>query len=602
MREYSRPASSAVADHENAVLSVFAHAQSTPGLVVFSRPEASGWVDVTAEDFAALVTGVAKGLIVAGVGEGDRVALLSSTRFEWTLLDYAIWACGGVSVPIYDSSSPDQIRWILEDSGATVAIVETPEHARHVDTGAPDTPSRVFTVDEDAVGTLITEGRDIEDSEVFRRVVALTANDLASLVYTSGTTGRPKGCVLSHRNLLAEVRALTSAPVGAVARPGHRALTFLPLAHVLARAVSMAMFEAGVTQAHWSDFSSITHEFERFRPHTILGVPRVFEKVREGAARSAAARGGFARRMFAFAERTAVRYSRSEDEGGPSALLRLQRAVADRLVYRKLRGALGGDCWWAISGGGALSEELGHFFRGLGVPVYEGYGLTESTAAHTVNGPGEQKIGTVGPPLAGNAVRIADDGEIELRGPVVFEGYWRNRKATEAAFDDGWFRTGDLGELDDDGYLTVTGRKKDLIVTAGGKNISPGPLEDRMRGHELVSHAVVIGDGRPFVGALLALDPVAFGKWKQAHDKPESATPDDLADDPDLRAELQSVIDDANTTVSHAESVKKFAVLGRDLTEEDGDLTVTGKVKRNVVTAHFAALIDGIYTGDKAQA
>ncbi|MFD4367814.1 AMP-dependent synthetase/ligase [Rhodococcus sp. NPDC058521] len=596
MREYTSPETFTVEDHENAVLTVFSQADDHPDRILYSRPEEDGWVDVNAKDFAALVIGVAKGFIASGVEAGDRIALLSATRFEWSLFDYAIWAAGAASVPIYDSSSKDQIRWIIEDSGAVAAVVETPENAKNFDgDGLPYTLKRTLTIDEDAVGTLIKEGLAVDDSEVFKRIVALTASDLASLVYTSGTTGRPKGCVLTHRNFLSEVRALLAAPIGDVARPGSRALTFLPLAHVLARAVSLAMFEAGATQAHWSDFGTVTGQFERFAPNTILGVPRVFEKVRDGAAKQAAQGGALKKKIFEFAESTAVAYSEAQDHGGPSAVLKVKHAVADKLVYSKLRAALGGDCWWAISGGGALVPSLAHFFRGMGVPVYEGYGLTESTAAHTVNVPGEQKIGTVGKPLGGNSVRVAEDGELELRGPVVFDGYWRNEKATAESLHEGWFRTGDLGDIDDKGYVTITGRKKDLLVTAGGKNISPGPLEDRIRSHSIVSQAVVVGDGRPFVGVLLTLDDGEFDKWKSAHGKSSDATPADLQDDEELRAELQRAVDDANSQVSHTESIKKFVLLGRDLTEADGELTATLKVKRGVVTEHFADEIESLY-------
>lgn len=579
MSEYTSPDTFTVADRENAVLTVFTQADTHPDRVMFSRPERDGWVDVDAKDFAALVMGVAKGLIANGVQPGDRVALLSATRFEWSLLDYAIWAAGAASVPIYDSSSPDQIRWIVEDSGAVVAIVETPDHAKSVEgDGTPYTLTRTLTIDEDAVGTLIKDGRSIDDADVFKRTVALGAADLASLVYTSGTTGRPKGCMLTHRNFLSEVRGLLAAPIGEVARPGNRLLTFLPLAHVLARAVSLAAFEAGATQAHWSDFGTVTEQFERFAPNTILGVPRVFEKVRDGAAAKAAAGGAVNKRIFDFAEATAIAFSEARDGDGPSLILKAKHAVADKLVYSKLRAALGGDCWWAISGGGALTPTLGHFFRGVGVPVYEGYGLTESTAAHCVNVPGEQKIGTVGKPLGGNSVRVREDGELELRGGVIFDGYWRNEKATAESFEDGWFRTGDLGDLDDEGYVTITGRTKDLLVTAGGKNISPGPLEDRIRSHPIVSQAVVVGDGRPFVAALLTVDESERSRNGEQ-----------------LRAELQAAVDDANSTVSHTESIKKFVVLDRDLTEADGDLTATLKVKRKVVTERFADEIESMY-------
>lgn len=594
MREYGTDARFTVAGDESIVHTVFEHARRSPERVLFSRPVGQAWEDVTATQFADLVTGVAKGLVAAGVQPGDRVALLSPTRFEWTLFDFAIWAAGAVSVPIYDSSSPEQIAWIVEDSGAVLAIVERDHHAAgFVDAGPALT--RVLQIEDRAVEKLIAEGAGIEDDVVRQRVAGVSADDLASLVYTSGTTGRPKGCILTHRNFLSEVRGILAASIGDVARPGNRMLTFLPLAHVLARAVSLAMFEAGGVQAHWSNFATVAAQFERFRPNVILGVPRVFEKVRDSAAHAAAKGGPIPRAVFAFAETTAVEYSESLDAGGPSLLLKARHAVADRLVFRKLLSAMGNECWWAISGGGALMPRLGHFFRGAGIPIFEGYGLTESTAAHCVNVPGAQKIGTVGQPLSGNAVRIAADGEIELAGGVVFGGYWRNEQATDEIFDDGWMRTGDLGELDDDGYLTLTGRKKDLLVTAGGKNVSPGPLEDRLRSNVLISQAVVVGDGRPFIGALLTLDPEPFENWKSANGKSASATVADLADDADLRTALQAVVDDANSIVSHAEAIKRFVILPRDLTEEAGELTATLKIKRAVVSERFADRIDAIY-------
>ncbi|TQF65829.1 long-chain fatty acid--CoA ligase [Rhodococcus spelaei] len=591
MREYTTNAAFTIAADDAIVRSVYRHARATPDLVLFSRPDGDGWSDVTATDFAELVTGVAKGLIRRGVQQGDRVVLLSATRFEWTLFDFAIWAAGAVSVPIYDSSSPEQIRWIVEDSGAVLAIVESDRHTGAFASLGVD----ALSIEVDAVEALLAAGRDLGDDVVRDRVAQIRADDLASLVYTSGTTGRPKGCRLTHRNFVSEVRGILTASIGTVAKPGNRMLTFLPLAHVLARAVSLAMFEAGGTQAHWSNFGTIVGQFERFKPHTILGVPRVFEKVRDSAAQSAAQGGAVSKAVFDFAEKTAVRYSEALDEGKPSPLLRLQHWVADRLVYSKLRTALGGECWWAISGGGALMPRLGHFFRGVGVPIYEGYGLTESTAAHCVNVPGAQRIGSVGQPMGGNSIRIAEDGEIELSGGVMFGGYWHNEQATAEAFDGAWFRTGDLGALDEDGFLTITGRKKDLLITAGGKNVSPGPLEDRMRSHPLVSQAVVVGDGRPFIGALLTVDPEMLAHWSVENGKGDGATISALRDDPELRAALQVVVDDANTTVSHAEGVKRFAILGRDLTEDDGELTATLKIKRNVVAERFADEIEALY-------
>ncbi|ORM01357.1 AMP-dependent synthetase/ligase [Prescottella equi] len=594
MREYGARSRFTIGADESIVHTVFEHARRSPQRVLFSRPIADEWVDVTAAEFADLVTGVAKGLVASGVAPGDRVVLLSATRFEWTLFDFAIWAAGAVSVPIYDSSSPEQVQWIVEDSGAVLAIVERAQHAAGFADAGPGL-TRVLQIEDRAVEKLIAEGAGLADDVVRQRIAGVSADDLASLVYTSGTTGRPKGCILTHRNFLSEVRGILVASIGEVARPGNRMLTFLPLAHVLARAVSLAMFEAGGIQAHWSNFGTVAEQFERFRPNVILGVPRVFEKVRDSAAHTASKGGPIVRAAFAFAESTAIEYSESLDAGGPSFLLKARHALADRLVFRKLRAAMGDECWWAISGGGALMPRLGHFFRGAGIPIFEGYGLTESTAAHCVNVPGEQKIGTVGRPMSGNSVRIAADGEIELAGGVVFGGYWRNEEATADVFDDGWMRTGDLGELDDDGYLILTGRKKDLLVTAGGKNVSPGPLEDRLRSNALISQAVVVGDGRPFIGALLTLDPEPFENWKASNGKPVSASVADLADDPDLRGALQAVVDDANASVSHAEAIKRFAVLPHDLTEESGELTATLKIKRNVVSERFADQIASIY-------
>ncbi|MFD3704469.1 AMP-dependent synthetase/ligase [Nocardia sp. NPDC058658] len=599
MREFTAPATFTIAEDETIVASVYSQAEQFPQRVLFSRPAGDRWLDVTAEEFARLVSAVAKGLIANGIQPGDRVVLLSATRFEWTLFDFAIWAAGAVTVPVYDSSSAEQVRWILEDSGAALAIVETPRH-KDLLAGAPDTLRRTVVIDDRAEATLISDGADLPAGRLRERLDGLRADDLASLVYTSGTTGRPKGCMLTHRNFLSEVRGILTASVGAVAHPGQRILTFLPLAHVLARSVSLAAFESGTTQAHWSDFKTITEQFTRFRPHAILGVPRVFEKVRDGAAKKARDGGKIKAAVFRFAEQTAVRWSETFDHTGgfarqPSMLLRAQYALCDRLVYSPLRDALGGDCEYVISGGGALTPQLGHFFRGVGVPVYEGYGLTESTAAHCVNMPDAVKIGSVGHPLGGNAVRIADDGEIELAGGIVFAGYWRNEEATAAALHDGWLRTGDLGAIDADGFLSITGRKKDLLVTAGGKNVSPGPMEDRIRSHALISQAVVIGDGRSFITALITIDPDAFTAWKTTADRPAEATIADLRTDPALLAEVQQAIDDANSTVSHAESIKKFAVLDRDLTEESGELTATMKVKRHVVAERFADDIDKLY-------
>ena len=608
MREYSTEAQYAVGEKETVVTAMQELVAKRPKLVMFTRPKNFEWVNVTAQEFHDEAFAVAKGLIANGVQKGDRVALLSETRYEWNLINIAIWMAGATIVPIYGSSSAGQIRWIIEDSGAVFAITEGRQHTERMknliidDSGhaplseSPTQLRRVLEINAAAVDTLMYEGRDIDDAEVQDRIDASTSADLASVIYTSGTTGRPKGCMLDHSNWLSEVRAILTNDIGVIARPGNRILTFLPLAHVLANAVSLASIVGGATQSHWADTTTVTLEFQRSRPHLILGVPRVFEKVRDSAQAGAKEKGAFGMALFERAEAAAIEYSKALDTpAGPSTAQKLRLKMYDKLLFAKIKAAMGEAVQYTISGGSALSSDLGHFFRGLGVTVYEGYGLTESTAAITVNTPTDQVIGTVGRPVGGCSVKIADDGEILLKGPVVFKGYWQNDEATEKTFDGEWFKTGDLGELDDTGHLRVTGRKKDLIVTAGGKNVSPGPMEDRMRSHPLVSQAVVIGDGRPFISVLVTLDEEAVGKWKAEHNVPEQTTVRELAANAVLRAEIQDAVNAANELVSHAEAIKKFHILPRDLSEEEGEMTPTMKVKRNIVVDKFAREVEDMY-------
>lgn len=608
MREYTTEAKYVIGEDETIITSLQELVQKRPKLVLFTRPKNFEWVNVTAQEFYDEAKGVAKGLIANGVQPGDRVALLSETRYEWNLINTAIWMAGAAVVPIYGSSSSGQIRWIIENSGAVFAFTESREHTDRMKpllvekgTENPEGESqlrRVLEINASATDTISYEGRDIDGDEVERRIKDTKADDLATVIYTSGTTGRPKGCVLLHSNWLAEARAILTNEIGLIARPGNRILTFLPLAHVLAHAVSLASMIAGATQSHWADTKTVTLEFQRSRPHLILGVPRVFEKVRDSAYASAKEKGAFGLAMFERAEATAIEYSKALDTpAGPSRVLKLRRQLYDRLLFSKIRAAMGDAVQYTISGGSALSSDLGHFFRGLGVPVYEGYGLTESTAAITVNNPGEQIIGTVGRPVGGCSAAIADDGEVLLRGPVVFDRYWKNEEATKEAFIDGeWFKTGDLGELTEEGHLKITGRKKDLIVTAGGKNVAPGPMEDRMRAHPLVSQAVVIGDGRPFVSVLVTLDEEALEKWKIEHSVPEHTSIRELAaSSAVLRAEIQDAVNSANELVSHAEAIKKFHILDKDFTEESGELTPTMKVKRNVVMDNYSRDIEALY-------
>ena len=608
MREYSTEAQYAVGEKETVVTAMQELVAKRPKLVMFTRPKNFEWVNVTAQEFHDEAFAVAKGLIANGVQKGDRVALLSETRYEWNLINIAIWMAGATIVPIYGSSSAGQIRWIIEDSGAVFAITEGRQHTERMknliidDSGhaplseSPTQLRRVLEINAAAVDTLMYEGRDIDDAEVQDRIDASTSADLASVIYTSGTTGRPKGCMLDHSNWLSEVRAILTNDIGVIARPGNRILTFLPLAHVLANAVSLASIVGGATQSHWADTTTVTLEFQRSRPHLILGVPRVFEKVRDSAQAGAKEKGAFGMALFERAEAAAIEYSKALDTpAGPSTAQKLRLKMYDKLLFAKIKAAMGEAVQYTISGGSALSSDLGHFFRGLGVTVYEGYGLTESTAAITVNTPTDQVIGTVGRPVGGCSVKIADDGEILLKGPVVFKGYWQNDEATEKTFDGEWFKTGDLGELDETGHLRITGRKKDLIVTAGGKNVSPGPMEDRMRSHPLVSQAVVIGDGRPFISVLITLDEEAVGKWKAEHNVPEQTTVRELAANAVLRAEIQDAVNAANELVSHAEAIKKFHILPRDLSEEEGEMTPTMKVKRNIVVDKFAREVEDMY-------
>lgn len=590
---------------------MLATARARPHGVMFTRPANYEWINVTAKEFAEEVFAVAKGLVASGIEQGDRIALLSATRYEWSLLDFAIWAAGAISVPIYPSSSLSQVQWIIEDSGSVLAITETREHSELVqhlklhEDGTPqlkDSPSqlrRILEINSSAIDTLKFEGREISDDVIRQRIKDTKTDDIASLVYTSGTTGRPKGCMITHRNWLAEVRGLLTNPIGAIAVPGSHVLTFLPLAHVLARAVSLAVAISGASQNHWSDFSTISIEFARSRPNLILGVPRVFEKVRNAASAKAHSSSAIKGAIFDQSEKVAIEYSKALDTPeGPDRFLKARHKLFDKLVYSTVRQAMGGEVRYCISGGSAISADLLHWFRGIGVTIYEGYGLTEVAAAAGVDFV-DQTIGTVGPPLGGTTYRINEEGEILIKGDIVFKGYWNNPEATAESLQDGWYNTGDLGEINDEGKLIITGRKKDLIVTAGGKNVSPGPMEDLLRSHPLISQAMVVGDGKPFVGLLLTLDDDALGRWKAEHNIPASRPMKEVATDPTLRAEIQDAINQVNATVSHAEGIKKFYILEQDLTEESNELTPTMKVKRYVVAKRYASAIDQIYSGKK---
>jgi long-chain acyl-CoA synthetase len=603
VREFTVPATVTVTDEENLTDAVWANAERFASSVSFRRRLEGGWVDVTAADFAKQITSVAKGLIASGIERGDRVALLSKTRYEWTLLDYAIWAVGGSTVPIYETSSPEQVEWILSDSGAKAVIVETLAHRQTVQelVDRLDGPRLVWQIEPAtssggpaaAVDELTEVGAGISDNAVRQRATEVSADDQATLIYTSGTTGRPKGCEITHHNLLAVTRSALAEYPGLM-QPSNSMLLFIPLAHVLARIVQCCCVYGRITLGHTPDVKNLVAALAEFRPTFVLAVPRVFEKVYNTAKQKAHADGKG--RIFDIADATATEWSRAQDTGGAGLALRAKHALFDQLVYSKLRAVLGGRCVAAVSGGAPLGERLGHFFRGIGVPVLEGYGLTETSAPATVNTEKHFKIGTVGRPLPGVTIKINDDDEVLIKGPGVLRRYWHNEQATEETIVDGWFHTGDLGELDTDGFLRITGRKKEIIVTAAGKNVSPTALEDRIRAHRLISQCMVVGDKQPFIAALITLDTDALPAWCADHGKPAGISAADLIDDESLRAEVQDAVDDANKTVSRAETIRKFRILPVDFTEAGGQLTPSLKIKRAVVAKEFAAEIDSLYS------
>ena len=597
MREYSAPAMVEIPGSANLTEIVFQRADSEPDAVMLRRKDPSGgWRDVTARKFRDEVTLVAKGLVASGIEPGDRVALMSRTRYEWTVLDYAILTAGAITVPIYETSSAEQVEWIAGNSGVKAAFAETADHEAIFEQvrGQLTSLESVWRISAPVLEELTRAGSEVTDEEIDKRRTASGAADVATIIYTSGTTGKPKGCELTHANLLSDVRNAVAGALSDVFEvAGGSTLLFIPLAHVFSRIIQIGCLESGTVLGHTSTSGDLLADLGSYKPTFILAVPRVFEKVYNGAEQKATADGKG--KIFRAAADTSIAYSRSLDSGGPGIGLRLKHALFDRLVYGKLRAAVGGEARFAVSGGAALGDRLGHFFRGVGITILEGYGMTETTAAATVNRPNRNKVGTVGQPLPGVAIKIADDGEILIKGPNVFAGYWHNDQATAEMMDGDWIRSGDLGSLDDEGFLTVSGRKKEIIVTSGGKNVAPAVLEDRIRAHPVVSQAMVVGDARPYVACLITLDEEAIGFWKQQHGKPADATIADLASDSDLNAEIQDAVHEANKAVSRAESIRRFRVLQHDFTEEGGQLTPSLKVRRNVVAKDFAADIEALY-------
>jgi long-chain acyl-CoA synthetase len=559
-----------------------------------SRPLGEGWQPVTAREVEEEIRATAKGLIASGVQIGDRVAIMARTRYEWTILDFATWFAGGVVVPIYDTSSAEQIDWILNDSHSVAIIVETPALAELVKTVQPSHTRHMWTMTEDVLTVLREAGKHIGDDEIDRRRNAVTPASLATLIYTSGTTGKPKGVQLTHANFLSECGNVVQGASELFLKPGGSTLLFLPIAHVFGRMVQIGAISGGLHMAHCSDpVGRLPMDLASFKPTFVLAVPRIFEKIYNGAEAKAEAAGKGD--IFRKAAAVAIAYSEALDKKKVSPILKLKHGLFDKLVYSKIRAGMGGRVEAAISGGAPLGTRLGHFYRGAGVTVLEGYGLTETTAGATLNLMGAQRVGSVGRPIPGTSVKIAEDGEVLLRGPIVMEGYWQNQAANDEVFDsERWFKSGDLGKLDEDGFLYIVGRKKELIVTAGGKNVAPAVLEDRLRAHPLVSQCMVVGDNQPFIAALVTLDPDALKGWV-ANNKKDGASINDLVNDPDLIAVIQTAVDEANKAVSKAESIRKFTLLTTDFTIAGGHLTAKLSVKRHVVAKEFAKEIDALF-------
>ena len=594
MDQYSVPPMVELASSGNLNQLVTERAKNEPDRVILSRPLGDGWQKVTAKEFEAEVRATAKGLVAAGVQIGDRVALMARTRYEWTILDFAIWSAGAVTVPIYETSSTEQINWILSDSGAVALIVETPQNKETATPALTPAVRSVWTITDGAMNQLLENGKGISDDEIDKRRSAATPDDLATLIYTSGTTGNPKGVHLTHSNFLFECGNVVQGASDLFLKKGGSTLLFLPIAHVFGRMVQVGAITAGLHMGHCSDIARLPKDLGTFQPTFVLAVPRIFEKIYNGA--EAKADAGGKGKIFRKAADVAIAYSEAMDTKRIPIGLKLKHALFDKLVFSKIRHAMGGRVEAAISGGAPLGARLGHFYRGAGVNILEGYGLTETTAGATLNLTWAQRVGSVGKPLPGTTIKIAEDGEVLIKGGIVMKGYWQNESANKEVFtSDGYFKSGDLGAIDSDGFLTIVGRKKELIVTSGGKNVAPAVLEDRVKAHPLVSQCLVVGDNRPYIAALITIDADALKTWIETNKK-TGATIKDLTEDPDLIAVVQTAVDEANKAVSRAESIRKFKILPVDFTIAGGQLTAKLSVKRHVVGKQFAADIEALYT------
>ena len=599
MKQFTTPPQHQSSPDENATDMLLGRLRSHPSVPIYELvQDDGGYRPLSTADFVDEVKAVAKGLIASEVAPGDVVAILSRTRYEWALVDWAVWWAGGVSVPIYETSSPSQIQWIASDAGAKYVLVESTRHREDVESVRGDLPqlAHIGVLEDGILEQLTALGAEVGDEDLEARRTSRRMDDVATIIYTSGTTGRPKGAALTHANFVDTTRSALNLLGDQVLPPGSRLLMFLPMAHVFARLITVLAASWPVTTAFTPDTKNLLDDLAAFRPTFLLAVPRVFEKVYNGAEAKAIAGGKG--KIFTAAAKTAIDYSTALSAGKVPFTLKAKHALFDKLVYGTLRGAMGGQVQWAVSGGAPLGARLSHFFRGIGVTILEGYGLTETTAPISVNLPWDVRPGTVGPPLPGSTVAIDEDGEILVKGVMVFAGYHNNEEATAESLRDGWFRTGDLGALDENGNLTITGRRKEVIVTAGGKNVSPAQLEDQLRSHPLVSQCVVIGDQKPFVAAILTLDAEMLGTWLKNNGLPEM-TVAEAAQNEAVRTELQTVVESANQSVSRAESIRAFEVIDSDFTEENGYLTPSLKLKRNVVVKDLAPVIEKIYSGSK---
>ena len=599
MKQIDAPALVTCDPHANATDLLMARLAKTPDRPLFALPRGDSWQQITVAQFHQRVVSLAKGFVAAGIEPGDSIGIMCRTRYEWSLIDFACWFAGAILVPIYDTSSPTQIQWNMSDSGAVAVILETADMFARFDEVRADLPliRSVWQIDLGDLDKLAQSGTDVPDAEIERRRELAQESDIATLIYTSGSTGKPKGCVLTHKNFVELSRNTAETIPEVILDESASTLLFITMAHVFARFISVMCISSGVLVGHQPDTNKLLPALASFKPTFLLAVPRVFEKVYNSAEQQAEASGKGA--IFRAAAACAIAHSNAVQSGSVPLGLRLKFAFYDRLVLRRLRAAMGGRVKYAVSGSAPLGARLGHFFHSLGIKILEGYGLTETTAPATVNRPEQFKIGTVGTVIPGVSVRISDEGEIQVKGINVFDGYWNNAAATEAAFEDGWFKTEDLGEFDEDGFLTVTGRIKEIIVTAGGKNVSPAALEDPIRANPLIGQVIAVGDQRPFIAALVTLDPEMLPSWLTNHDQSPDLTLAQAAENPVVQAEVQRAIDAANQHVSRAESIRKFLILPTELTEASGHITPKLSIKRNVILKDFADVIDGLYSSDE---